>query len=363
MKKFLIILGVIVAVCAVLGYVYRDALQFMMMTMTLKPEHGFAEVEPPPRPDYADEAYWAALPHREDNADVTPEGYDDGQANASFDAFFIHPTTYLSDASWNQPPGHEDAEQMLGDMVLRYQASVFNGCCRVFAPKYRQATLFSFMDESGSGERAIELAYQDVAMAFDYFIGRYNEGRPFIVAGHSQGARHAERLIAERIVDTPLMERLVAAYPVGFRISAERIGLPACQTERDVGCFVSWNAVGPNATNYGDPSDPPACVNPLSWRADGQRVAHEENRGAFAFEATDMEDAVADAQCVEGRLLVSDIRSDRFDARPLGTDNYHIYDYGLFYANIRANAITRTNTFLFSMKQPRVGSSPYRKTR
>ena len=348
--------GALLAVLAIAAYLLRDMLQFLAMAVALAPGHDFAAAQAPPAPDYADEAAWAALPNRVDDADLVPQGLMDNQTAAAVDVFYIHPTTYISSASWNQPPDDTASRTMLNTWVLRDQASAFNGCCRVFAPRYRQATLYSFMDDSGNGRQALELAYADVAAAFAHFVEHLNNERPFIVAGHSQGARHAVPLIRDHIVATPLEQRLVAAYPVGYAIDAAEVGIPVCRSAEETGCFVSWNAVGPHAGGFG--SERNVCVNPLSWRADDALASHRANAGAFASShGLDMPAGVADARCAGGRLLVSEIRSDRFSERPLGRDNYHIFDYGLFYASVRENAMLRTEAFLSHGDLARTNSS------
>ena len=128
----------------------------------------------------------------------------DVQATAEVDVFFVHPTTFFGTAGWNQSLDDTSTNQLTDMFVLRSQASVFNSCCRIYAPRYRQATIFSFMDSSGSGKDALQLAYGDVERAFDYYIEHYNQGRPFILAGHSQGSVHARTLLEKRITGTPL---------------------------------------------------------------------------------------------------------------------------------------------------------------
>ena len=89
------------------------------------------------------------------------------------------------------------------------------------------------------------------------------------------------------------------------------------------------------------------CVNPLTWSTDGARAPHEANLGAVNFSGSDThEPGAADAQCREGRLRVSEIRSDHYMLMPLGRDNFHIYDYALFYVNIRQNAQARVDAYL-----------------
>ena len=228
------------------------------------------------------------------------------------------------------------------------QASVFNGCCRVYAPRYRQATLYSFFDVDGAGQEALALAYEDVVTAFNYYLDYFNEGRPFVLAGHSQGSHHLDVLLANEIVGTRLVERLVVAYPVGFPIDGSN-GLPVCETPTQTGCQATWNAVGPKVGPF-LASFESICVNPLTWRVDRLAASHDLNIGAVNFGGSDAPEAgVADAECREGRLWVSDIRSSHYALRPLGRDNYHIYDYALFYLNLRENVKARVDAFLLQM--------------
>jgi hypothetical protein len=99
--------------------------------------------------------------------------------------FYIHPTTYISRNGWNAPLDDRKANAETDEWVLPAQAGAFNSCFRVFVPRYRQATIASFYDTEGNGDQALDLAYEDVARAFENFLQNRNEGRPFILAGHS----------------------------------------------------------------------------------------------------------------------------------------------------------------------------------
>jgi hypothetical protein len=373
MKKLLIGIAVLVVAAASALFVYRDEIGMMMAFGRLKPEHSFGDAPPPTAPDYSLAASWGALPDREDAADVVPSAeIQDRQASAEVDVFFVHPTTFFGTAGWNQALDDTSTNQLTDTFVLRGQASVFNGCCRIYAPRYRQATIYSFMDNSGSGKAALQLAYEDVERAFDYFIEHYNQGRPFILAAHSQGSVHVRTLLEKRITGTTLRERLVAAYPIGFGIDREEMAkavpdVPVCESAEQIGCVVTWNAVGPHASPWGDPRKN-ICVNPLTWRADGAAAEAALNLGGVTYPGTFegtladvkgvpqdfidakpvLETGVADAQCVDGMLLVKEIHSQNYAARPMGRDNLHIYDYNLFHMNIRKNVEQRVAAYLQS---------------
>ncbi len=371
MKKILIGVGVLVIAALAAAYVNRDSIGMMIAFKRLKPEHPFTESPQPATPDYSLSTSWAALPDRQDDADVLPGGdVQDVQANAQVDVFFVHPTTFFGTAAWNQALDDASTNQLTDTFVLRGQASVFNSCCKIYAPRYRQATIYSFMDQTGSGTSALQLAYEDVERAFDFFLEHYNQGRPFILASHSQGSLHLRKLLEKRVTGTPLRERLVAAYPIGFGIDRDEMAravpdVPVCESAEQIGCVVTWNAVGPKVRKWTD-SSRSVCVNPLTWRTDGAPADASLNIGGVSYAGTfedtladvkgvpqDFVDArpiletgVADAQCVDGMLLVKEIHSKHYAARPMGRDNYHIYDYNLFHMNLRKNIEGRVAKYL-----------------
>ena len=140
MKKFLIGFGIVIALLVILGFVFRGPLMMMAGMAYMAPGHSFAEDQTPSAPDYSNPDHWAALPEREDSADVIPTGVIvDTTSTLDVDVFFVHPTTYVNPEHWNQPLDDVTANTMTDDWVMRDQASVFNGCCQVYAPRYRQA--------------------------------------------------------------------------------------------------------------------------------------------------------------------------------------------------------------------------------
>jgi hypothetical protein len=358
--RWLLTLLVLLVLGAGLGWLFfRDALWFALLASRLEPDAPFASERVPPPPDYFVDAGWAALPWREDPADLTAGPYEDRQETAPVDVFFVHPTTYYSADGWNQPPDHAPTNRLTDLNVMRGQASVFNGCCRIYAPRYRQATLFAFMDQGPSGPAALDLAYRDVLRAFEHYLAAWNGGRPFVLAGHSQGSYHLDRLLRERIAGSPEAERMVAAYPVGATLARPDGDVPTidvCDRPDATGCLVTWNSVGPAVSRWRDPSGD-VCVNPLTWRTDGAHAPMAANPGSLQWPfVTDpaapddpapppLERGIADAQCVDGQLLVTEIASERYDARPLGRDNYHVYDFGLFWDSLRTNVETRVNAW------------------
>lgn len=356
MKRKLLIAVAALLIAGVVAYAFRQFFIMKIVRLALKPPRSFEETATPPAPDYARAECWAALPDRKDNADVVPAGdFSDNQADAPVDVFFLHPTTFYSRKAWNQPLDDIKANDYTDNRVLRNQASVFNCCGRIYAPRYRQATLYSFMDRKGNGEKALQLAYEDVKRAFEYYLEHYNNGRPIILASHSQGSRHAIRLLDDYFTGSPLLQQLVAAYLVGWggadTNSYERFpDIPVCEAADQTGCWMTWNSLGPEA-DRNRVIDSAVCVNPLTWTTDGTYAGTELNLGGIVFvEDRDKPPApdigVVSAQCVDGALMISRPEGKAYSYMPMGHDNYHIYDYGLFYVNIRENVERRVAAYL-----------------
>src|SRR5690606_1765782 len=112
------------------------------------------------------------------------------------------------------------------------------------APRYREANVFVYVQRDKALARdVLDFAYQDVARAFDYFIDEYNQGRPFIIASHSQGTHHAMRLLKEKIdPSADLYRRMVVAYAIGGRVNHQVADalehIPVCDSPEQTGCLI-----------------------------------------------------------------------------------------------------------------------------
>ncbi|MFK7977097.1 MAG: DUF3089 domain-containing protein [Halioglobus sp.] len=350
----------------------------------LKPTHTFEEDSITVPPDYYRERYWASLPGGSGLANLTPNHQIPRQGNAATAVFYIHPTSYLSNKRWNAPLFADSwAWEMVGNMMAT-QASAFNACCDVYAPHYREATLWSFIEQdTQDGQHALEFAYEDVLAAFDVFLNQYANGRPFIIASHSQGTVHALRLLSERVNNSYLRDQLVAGYLIGYELpldyfDRELTAIRPCESASDTTCIVHWATYGEGAKpeaaakhHYSDGWENAThkkilCTNPLSWRNDEQRAQATEHSGALAVNGgytmfnivlnsptgntLDLLPAVKPqwtwAQCENGFLFVEPqldgpFQSDLDDEER----NYHTRDYSLFYQNIRDNAVLRAAKF------------------
>ncbi|THH39643.1 DUF3089 domain-containing protein [Neolewinella litorea] len=298
-------------------------------------------------------ANWAALPFTDDPADRTPgDSLRDQQASAPADVFFIHPTIYTATRKdnrfWNASLNDARLNAAVDESTILNQASIFNAAGKVYAPRYRQAHLSVFYDDGAAvKQRALDTAYADVLAAFDYYLRYYNHGRPVIIAAHSQGTLHAERLLADRFDGKPLRDQLVAAYLVGMPVMRDQFfDIPVCESAGQTGCFVSWRT-------YRDDFVPPpgadrpgvAVVNPLTWTTATTRAPAELNEGGVLYNY----DAGPIPHLVGAEIRGGGLFTDRprfFGDIFFSTRNYHVADYNLFWVNVRKNARTRVQGFL-----------------
>ena len=185
------------------------------------PPFAFDAARAPAPVDYAKASSWTALPTTRDEADGTPAGVRGiDQRRAPADVFFIYPTVLMSRTGLQADPRDAALNTRIDTTTIRAQASVFNGCCAIYAPRYRQMTLGGYIKWSDNSVKATELAYGDIARAFRQFLAS-NKGRPFILAGHSQGSRLGRLLIEREIAGKPVARRMVAAYLIGHWIEAD----------------------------------------------------------------------------------------------------------------------------------------------
>jgi hypothetical protein len=303
----------------------------------IRPWHRYEHYKHPPAPDYSDTQNWTALPDRKDSADAIPQhsNLKDGQAEARADVFFIHPTTFWDARNWNGDVRNKKLNKATDRSTIREQASVYNGSCKVYAPRYRQATLYSFIDTI-NGNKALDLAYVDIKAAFTYYLEHYNKGRPIIIASHSQGSWLAIRLLRDFFdTDSILRKRLIVAYIIGGpETDHEYVHIPPCDSAGQIGCYIGWGTFRKRNHFYKVRYSKYLCVNPLTWKRDNVRALKTLNLGGVPVGFNRVDVHVCDAQCHNGQLWIHKPKRGGY-IRLLG--NYHIVDYGLFYMNIREN--------------------------
>ena len=384
MKKFLLITALLISSIGIWVYPYIDDLIDQGLTMDLAydyffsgPDHVFDPSRAVAQLDYSKNSSWAALPLIKDEADMIPEGESGiDQNNSPVDVFFVHPTGYLKGDYWTDPLEEKSATMENTQWMMANQASAYNGCCSVYAPHYRQASIYSYFGSDELRAEVHNFVYQDVKKSFEYFIENFSNGRPFIIASHSQGTHHSIRLLAEEIDSSDLYPRMVGAYIIGGMISKdwmssmENIGV--CESAEKLGCLVHWDTMNVAQINKDMPLySNNICVNPISWKNEGSLSELQDAKGAvpvsgeFVLEFSG-DDGPTDqiftpleaplkkyvqAQCKDGALFASDQTGTRFQTFSGSGGNYHGLDYALFYMDIRENAKLKVLTHLNSLER------------
>ena len=315
------------------------------------PKGAFGSHIPAP-PDYSNPDHWAALPFRKDSADAVPlDSWKDAQTDAEVDVFFIHPTTYVGKAgekNWNADLQNKKVNVRTDASTIRYQASVFNGTGKIYAPRYRQAHLKSYYtDQKRDAMQALNLAYGDVKTAFLYYLDHYNQGRPFVIASHSQGTDHAKRLISEVVDGSDIQDQLVVAYLVGFAVTENQFkNIQPCTYPEETGCFCSWRTFRegyiPKKIHFPDTNI--LVTNPVTWDVRKPESSKSEQAGAILRNFYKLYQDLVETKIYKDLLWVN---KPKFPfSFMLTTKNYHIADYNFFYADIRNNVRARTEAFL-----------------
>ncbi|MBX9795890.1 DUF3089 domain-containing protein [Sphingomonas sp.] len=370
-RKFLYGVAVLVFMAIAALFAFR-LFGPQLMRMAMVPGIDYEALPPVAANAYADARRWIARPDKPGNPALwTPQGYAPA-ADPRAAVFFVHPTSYLDRSHWNAPLDDARGNDLAATFV-RGQASVFNGTGAIWAPAYRQATFGAFLTDAAAANQALDLAYGDVRAAFDTFLVQAGD-RPIILAGHSQGSLHLLRLLKERVAGQPVARRIVAVYLAGWPVSRTAdlpaLGLPECTRADQAGCILSWQS-------FGEPADPSMvtdvfdagagltgqarrgtamiCTNPLTGTPDSAAPA-SANLGTL-YPSADLKTATIaagriPARCAGRGLLLIGAAPTDLQQFVLPGNNYHVFDYSLFWANLRADSAKRLAAFTATPPAP-----------
>jgi len=353
------LVGVLVLIAAAGLIIWRDDI----LQALLDPKIPFAVYRPPPVPDYANARSWAGLPGSLATGDPPA------------DVFFIHPTTFDGGKDWNGPISDPSAERRLVQTMLPNYAAPFAGAGRVFAPRYRQASLYTSLTLFDDALEARTFAYGDIDKAFSAFLLRVGPDRPFMIVGAEQGGLLAARLLQDRLAGDPLLRgRLIAVYlietvtPAADHAAGSPV--PACVVREQSGCVAAWISAprldfdrasrimsrsvvwSPDGRLVGLAGREPLCFNPILGAASDAEAPARLNLGAANASGLEwgarpgfMARQVS-AQCVAGILRVS--RSRSATLRPSGdwASRFRAAPYNLFWADLEADSKTRARVWL-----------------
>jgi hypothetical protein len=327
-----------------------------LIRYSLDPKTPFQTYRPPPAPDYAQPAAWRLLP----TTPATPAATD-----PPADVFFISPTTYEGGSEWNGPIGDERSDRIFRRVMAPNYAGPFVRVGRIFAPRYRQAGLYSLLTLREDAREARKFAYSDVAAAFRYWHDHDWQGRPFLIVGVEQGGTLAARLLAEEVAPNPeLRARLAGAYLIETVVPATHPVLPPCMRRDEAGCIAAWVSVPVSEIDRGrilldralvwdtagelqNLRGPALCFNPILGATVDEPAPARMHEGAA--NATGLEWGArpaflarqVSAHCEGGVLRVSAPRSASL--RPSGswTEQRMAPGFNLFYADLENDARAR----------------------
>lgn len=291
--------------------------------------------------DYSDTYNWLSQPKPEKEVDV----------------FYVYPTVSSNESG--SMLISDDTDRALAQGILKAQASVYESNANIFAPYYRQMT--TGVDMSGcalaTDTAEFKQGAEDVSAAFDYYIENLNEGRPFILAGHSQGTMALIELIKNRFGDDEeLRSQMVAAYLIGYTVTDDdlkKAGVAAAEGRDDTGVVITYNTQSP--TSVGGPMlmEGAHCINPLNWKTDSTYANASENLGArfyddatgeFLREVVNYSDAQINMET--GALTTTIPKGENLDIGSYPEGVYHRYDYAFWYRNLEQNVGERIAAYL-----------------
>lgn len=304
--------------------------------------------------NYSNLKNWACHPAKKDAGDSVPKPLQkEFVLDTGVDVFFIHPTTYLDKS---KPFGqyadvkNEALNSITDKTAIKYQATIFNAAGRLFAPRYRQAHISSYYPQTAKDTtislQAFDTAYTDIKNAFEYYLQHYNNGKPIVIASHSQGTTHAKKLLKEYFDSKPLQQQLVVAYLVGMPVEKKWFtNILPCSTPAQTNCFCSWRTFknGYKPEYVLKEKDSVVVTNPLTWSAEKPTATRFENKGAILKNFNKLICNVVDATITDNILWT--IKPRFFGNIFLTTKNYHIADYNFYYLSIRENVALRIKNY------------------
>ena len=364
-RKFLYFIATMI-ILVIAGAFVLNIWSKELTEFALVPRGDFVEQQPLDQNAYQDPNMWFSRPGIgiDDPARWQPASRETGRelpegdaVGGNFAVFFVHPTSYLDRTKWNA--ALDDAEsQRIARLYVRGMASPFNRASEIWAPKYRQATIGSFLTNSPQAVSAKQAAYYDVKQAFAFFLASVDKDTPIVLAGHSQGSLHLLQLLREQLAGTGAASRIAAIYVAGWPVSVEHdlpaLGFPACATGEQSGCIMSWSSFAEPADpsllmgSYGASqgfdgklrgTSPILCTNPLTGGIGGTAPA-TANLGTLVpdadFTSGELVAGAVPARCSEnGLLLIGD--PPEMGSAVLPGNNYHVYDIPLFWKNLQTD--------------------------
>lgn len=315
----------------------------------------FEDYNPPKEPTYTDLEDWLVHPEKQSENDFLSVNTNLRRA----DVFFIVPTLYQDrkETSWNSDVYNKEFSNILMQSSIKYQSTAWLSSANLYSPNYRQAHFRVFEEKywKNGGEDAFEIAYSDIKRSFEVYLKQFNKGKPIIIAGHSQGAGHAKRLLKDFFDGKELSNKLIAAYLVGTKITEDDFfDLELMNKPDQTGGYVTWNTykVLKDEKKYDLTIDrlwlsDAQVTNPITW-SDYVSKDYNDHKGFLWLNQKVFPNAVVIESIDEAiniktpkmgfpkSLLVSFLK------------DYHKGDINIFWEDIRQNSILRTRKYFQS---------------
>lgn len=294
--------------------------------------------------DYSVQTHWLKVPETTDK---------------EVDVFYLYPTAWAKTAPTDANIAEIDNASMLAGSAAAYarQATAFEPVGNVYAPYYRQvdAAYSLALPAQERDELLASVPAADAEAALDYYFRHYNNGRPFLLVGHSQGSNVLILLLADYFKNHPeYLERMVVAYVIGYSVTADFLAanphLHFAQGPDDTGVIVSYNTLSPTVDSDSVPFLLPGAlaINPISWTLDETPAAAEEGLGSFLPDADGVFQQVpqyADARVDTSNGVVRCATAVDAELLLSSAGVYHSYDIPFYYFNLRANAANRVEHY------------------
>jgi len=323
-------------------------LLLLVVTSSCKPIYltkSFKIKQVPEVPNYKLESSWAVLPwtYSEELQKLSSQEQDTLIA----DVFYVYPTLLLDkkDTRWNVSVNDSVQNKRVLNVAVQFQASAWATAGKLYIPFYRQAHIRAYSMYNQGGKQAFEIAYKDVKVAFETYLDTYNNGRPIIIASHSQGTTLTKRLLKEFFDGTPLQKQLIAAYIPGIGVSPNEFTyIKPMTTPTATGGFVSWNTYKKNSypKKYDIWYKGKATSNPITWDI-ATTTDFSQHKGFYFTNGKYYEKALK-ITITDGLVWTT---LPRFPLRifALFKKNYHSGDINLFWKDIKTNAKLRVNAW------------------
>ena len=305
----------------------------------------FEETIIPNPPNYADERYWAVLPgsYPDDLKQITGEFVE-----KEADVFFVYPTllTDKKDPSWNADVARADVREKVLSQSVKLQASAFAMAGNLYVPFYRQSHYKIYVAPYNKQEELSRtIAYEDIRAAFQYYLSNYNQGRPIIIASHSQGSIMCAMLLKEFFDGTELQKQLVAAYVPGVKIQDKDFSfLQKMEDPLAIGGYVSWNTYKKNhyPPTYEQWYKGATTTNPITWNT-AKTTSYNQHLGVLNSDGAVYPKAL-ELSVVDG-LIWSSVPKIPKRFFLSFVKNYHFADINLFWKDIEKNAVERVSAW------------------